>query len=167
MSEGHEYEALFVEQSPPFPQEVDEVHCSRENHHQVVAVHDEECRTFALSNRLPRLHAYVVESNEEAPGELALAAYLAVKYEQLTVTDRLTLPLSLDEVDAVIELEGPDKTHTEVADTPVMASYEAQADRFLSWIADGVAPPVDGETGAASVRYVDAVRAAALSGASL
>ena len=98
--------------------------------------------------------------------ELALD-YLSRQYRRGIAVVGPDATIRLDWARQVIELEGPDKTFSEPADTPVMASYERQADRFLSWITDGVAPPVDGETGAASVRDVDAVRAAALSGASL
>ena len=104
--ERSEYHALLVEQAPPCPQKVDKVNCSSEDHHQVVAVHDEECRTFSLSNCLLRFSADVVERHEDPTCKLAFSTDFAMKDEQLAVTYGLTLPLRLEEVHAVIELEG-------------------------------------------------------------
>lgn len=49
---------------------------------------------------------------------------------------------------------------TEDATTPVIHSYERQADRFATWVRDSVAPPVDAAEGAASVYLADDIRAA-------
>lgn len=43
---------------------------------------------------------------------------------------------------------------------PLGQSYERQAVRFLAWLRDEADPPVDGATGAASVRPAHAIRTA-------
>jgi predicted dehydrogenase len=67
----------------------------------------------------------------------------------------------LDWARRVIEVEDAEHVNTEPADDPVAASYERQAARFLAFVEGRAAPPVDGPTGAASVRLAAAIRGAA------
>jgi predicted dehydrogenase len=69
--------------------------------------------------------------------------------------------IRLDWARQVIEIEDRDGVVSEDASTPVMTSYERQADRALAWIAGRADPPVDAAEGAVSVRLADAIRAAA------
>jgi predicted dehydrogenase len=73
--------------------------------------------------------------------------------------------IRLDWALQTIEVDGHGECRREEASTAVLDSYAVQADRFLQWIEHDVDPPVDGLTGAASVRYADAIRSAALTGA--
>lgn len=64
----------------------------------------------------------------------------------------------LDWARAGIEIEDADQVVVENATVPVDRSYEREASRFLEFIKRGIRPPVDAETGAASVRLAQAIR---------
>ena len=66
----------------------------------------------------------------------------------------------LDWARQVVELEGSDGVRSWPATTPVSASYEREAERFLAFV-DGAPPVVGGAEGAQSVRLADAIRSAA------
>ena len=66
----------------------------------------------------------------------------------------------LDWARGVIEVEAGDRIDVEHVSTPVAVSYEREAEAFLAFVA-GALPPVDGPTGAASVRLADRIRQAA------
>lgn len=87
--------------------------------------------------------------------------YLSRRYRRgvEVIGDRATV--RLDWARAVIEVEDAGGVATEPAAVPVARSYARQAERFLAWIAGEAEPPVDGETGAASVRLAEEIRAAA------
>jgi len=106
----------------------------------------------------------VFRRDDGVSAEVALD-YLSRRYRRGIEVTGTDATVRLDWARQVIELEDSNRLHAEVADTPVIESYATQADRFLAWITDGVRPPVDGATGAASVHYVDAVREAASIGA--
>jgi hypothetical protein len=55
-------------------------------------------------------------------------------------------------------VEDADGVVSEPAIMPLLASYERQAERFLGFVKDGSAPPVDAAEGARSVRLADAIR---------
>ena len=66
----------------------------------------------------------------------------------------------LDWATRAITIASADTSVTEDAGTSVSTSYERQARRFVAWIGDGEAPPVDAPEGARSVHLVEAIRAA-------
>jgi predicted dehydrogenase len=87
--------------------------------------------------------------------------YLSRRYRRgmEVIGERATL--RLDWARSVIEVEDADGIAIEAAVAPVARSYERQAERFLDWMGGDSAPPVDGATGAASVRLADHIRIAA------
>lgn len=95
-----------------------------------------------------------------APVELSLD-YLSRRYRRGIEVVGSAATVRLDWARSVLEIEDGDGMTSEDASIPVEASYERQADRFLEWIRNGVAPPVVGREGAASVVLADQIRAAA------
>lgn len=87
--------------------------------------------------------------------------YLSRRYRRgiEVVGERATV--RLDWARAVIEVEDAAGVTVEPATAPVAASYALQAARFLACVAGAAEPPVDAETGAASVRLAEQIRAAA------
>jgi predicted dehydrogenase len=67
----------------------------------------------------------------------------------------------LDWARAVIEVEDASGVTVSPATEPVAASYALQATRFLACVTGEAEPPVDAETGAASIRLAEQIRAAA------
>lgn len=61
---------------------------------------------------------------------------------------------------SVLEIEREDDLVVRPVEDHVATSYEVQAERLLRWVEDGTPMPVDGATGAASVRLAAAIRAA-------
>lgn len=86
--------------------------------------------------------------------------YLSRRYRRGMEVVGTLATIRLDWATGDITVEREDDVQRESAATPVSHSYERQADRFVSWLEDGVAPPVDGEEGVASVRLADQIRAA-------
>jgi predicted dehydrogenase len=83
--------------------------------------------------------------------------YLSRRYRRgiEVVGDDATL--RLDWARQVIEIEDADGVESESAFGEISGSYERQARRFLDWVAGRAEPPVDGRTGAESVRLADAI----------
>jgi predicted dehydrogenase len=86
--------------------------------------------------------------------------YLSRRYRRGIEVVGTDATVRLDWARQVIELEDAAGVAVEPADTPLAESYRVQARVFLDWIAGDAAPPVDGATGAASVRLADRIRAA-------
>jgi predicted dehydrogenase len=86
--------------------------------------------------------------------------YLSRRYRRgiEVIGDRATV--RLDWARAVLEVEDANGVEVHAADEPVADSYARQAERFLAFVAGKADPPVDGETGAASVRLAQSIRAA-------
>jgi len=85
--------------------------------------------------------------------------YLSRRYRRgiEVLGDRATL--RLDWARAVIEREDGDGVTTWPAATDVAESYRREATCFMSWLGGGADPPVDLETGLASLRLAERVRA--------
>ena len=88
--------------------------------------------------------------------------YLSRRYRRgiEVIGDRATV--RLDWARAVLEVEDAAGIEVQTADEPVADSYSRQAERFLAFVAGEVDPPVDGETGAASIRLAASIRAASV-----
>ena len=87
--------------------------------------------------------------------------YLSRRYRRGIEVIGTEATARLDWARGVLELETEDGVESSPADMPVDRSYEREADAFLSFIRDHIPPPVDGRTGAASLRLADLIREAA------
>jgi predicted dehydrogenase len=87
--------------------------------------------------------------------------YLSRRYRRGVeiVGDEATL--RLDWARGVIEIEDRARVDAGSIDVSVDASYVREAAHFLAFVRDGVPPPVDGTTGAASLELARRIRAAA------
>jgi predicted dehydrogenase len=95
-----------------------------------------------------------------AVAELSLD-YLSRRYRRGVEVVGTDATLRLDWARQVLEVEDADGVASEPATTAVMDSYERQAERFLAFVRDGTAPPVDAAEGARSVQLAAAIRNAA------
>jgi predicted dehydrogenase len=102
----------------------------------------------------------VLRSPEGPVAEVSLD-YLSRRYRRgiEVVGDDATL--RLDWARHVMEIEDAGGIESHDALEDLADSYERQARSFLDWVAGRAEPPVDGPTGAASVRLADAIVAAA------
>ena len=87
--------------------------------------------------------------------------YLSRRYRRGIEVIGTEATVRLDWARAVVELETADDVETTRADIPVDVSYQREAEAFLALVAGTGTAPVDGPTGAASLRLADAIRAAA------
>ncbi len=97
------------------------------------------------------------KDGRSAVGELSLD-YLSRGYRRgiEVVGDRATIRLDWNR--QVIEIENGRAVESIRADENLERSYEREATRFLDWIRDGTPPPVDGVSGASSLRLADEIR---------
>ena len=102
----------------------------------------------------------LLQHEDGALAEVALD-YLSRRYRRGVEIIGSEATVRLDWARQVIEVETADTVETEAAAAPVLDSYERQAERFLTFLADGTPPPVDAAEGARSVRLADAIRRAA------
>ena len=87
--------------------------------------------------------------------------YLSRRYRRGIEVIGTEATVRLDWSRAVLELETAERVETTPADTPVDRSYEREAQAFLDLIAGTAPAPVDGATGAVSLRLAEAIRVAA------
>jgi len=87
--------------------------------------------------------------------------YLSRRYRRGVeiIGDKATI--RLDWARQVIEVEDGQAIRSESATTPVLNSYERQAERFLAFLRGEAEPPVDAAEGARSIHLADAIRRAA------
>jgi predicted dehydrogenase len=100
----------------------------------------------------------VIRHQSGVVAELSLD-YLSRRYRRgvEVIGERATV--RFDWARSVLEVEDRDGVDAQVFSQPVAASYARQAARFLAFVAGSEVPPVDGETGAASVRLAESIRA--------
>ena len=87
--------------------------------------------------------------------------YLSRRYRRGVEVVGSDATIRLDWAREVLEVENGESVASEPATTPVMESYRRQAERFLAFVSDGTAPPVDATEGARSVHLAAAIRRAA------
>jgi predicted dehydrogenase len=87
--------------------------------------------------------------------------YLSRRYRRGIEVIGTEATIRLDWSRAVLELEAADHLETTAADTPVDESYVREARAFLALVAGTGSAPVDGATGAMSLRLAEEIRAAA------
>lgn len=85
--------------------------------------------------------------------------YLSRAYRRGIEVVGTTATARLDWARGLVELETADGVTTWDATESVDASYEREAERFLSFVERGTPPPVDGMLGAKSLRLAEAIRA--------
>lgn len=86
--------------------------------------------------------------------------YLSRRYRRGIEVVGTEATVRLDWARQVLERETADQVTTSPADDPVDRSYVREAEAFLALVAGTAPAPVDGPTGAASLRLADAIRAA-------
>jgi predicted dehydrogenase len=87
--------------------------------------------------------------------------YLSRQYRRGLEVVGEAATIRLDWARQVIEIDDASGVERQVADCPVGESYRIQAERFVSFVRGEVAAPVDGETGAQSLRLAERIRASA------
>jgi predicted dehydrogenase len=102
----------------------------------------------------------LLQHGDGALAEVSLD-YLSRRYRRGVEVIGADATIRLDWAREVIEVETAKGVDSEPAATPVLDSYERQAERFLAFVTDGTPPPVDAGEGAHSVRLADAIRRAA------
>jgi predicted dehydrogenase len=102
----------------------------------------------------------LLQHADGAVAELSLD-YLSRRYRRGVEVVGAEATIRLDWARQVLEVEDADGVAAETATTPVLDSYVRQAERFLAFVRDGTAPPVDAAEGARSVRMAAAIRRAA------
>lgn len=138
------------------------------------AIHELDLAVWLLGRRIDIRGAMLrkvsgleidVEDVVVAVGEVEGGATLSLSLDYLSQSYRRGLEVvgsnatvRLDWATSTISVADAGGTHVEPVVTPVVASYERQADRFATWIRDGVPPPVDGDEGVASVALADAIK---------
>lgn len=85
------------------------------------------------------------------PVELSLD-YLSRRYRRGVEIIGSDATIRFDWATCELTVEDASSRRIEVVDTPVDRSYEREAERFLRFVTDGTAPPVDARGGAASLR---------------
>lgn len=87
--------------------------------------------------------------------------YLSRRYRRGVEVVGTDATIRLDWAREVLEVENADSVESEPATAPVLDSYRRQAERFVAFVRDGTAPPVDAVEGARSVHLAAAIRRAA------
>ena len=87
--------------------------------------------------------------------------YLSRRYRRGIEVIGTDATIRLDWARQVIEVEDATGVRSHSATTPLLASYERQAEWFLAFVTHGSTPPVNAAEGARSVLLADAIRAAA------
>lgn len=85
------------------------------------------------------------------PVEVSLD-YLSRRYRRGVEIIGTDATIRYDWATRELTVEGASTRRVDVVDTPVDRSYEREAERFLRFVTDGTAPPVDAAAGATSLR---------------
>jgi predicted dehydrogenase len=87
--------------------------------------------------------------------------YLSRQYRRGVEVIGSEATLRLDWAHEELVIETGERRETTSTASPIDRSYEREAERFLAFVRGDAIPPVDGTTGAASVRLADQIREAA------
>jgi predicted dehydrogenase len=87
--------------------------------------------------------------------------YLAATYRRGIQISGTEATVRFDWDGATLDVVDATGRRSQIDDTPVGRSYVDQMHHFVGWIGGGATPPVDGRSGAVTVRLVDQIRQAA------
>lgn len=99
----------------------------------------------------------LLRTRSGAPVDIALD-YLSRRYRRGIEVTGTEATIRYDWATSDLTIETAQQTHREQIATPVSQSYEREAERFVQFVREGTAPPVDAAGGAASVKLAGRIQ---------